>query len=101
LFNVAKLVENTVKYLRGEGIYVLECKIKEKATKFEINMKLDKNPAGLSYVKIQISKDGKKIRVFTRRTSFDLRIKRFIRRELEKMAGYFETTSQEEDTGSS
>lgn len=84
MFNLAKLVEKIVWYLRREGIYVLDCEIKEKAFKFEIYMKLDRNLAGLSYIKIQISKDGRKVRVFTRKMNYDLRVKRLIERELKK-----------------
>jgi hypothetical protein len=80
------LVEKLARYLSRENINVSSCEVREKKSKFEVYLKLDKNIAELSTVKIIINKNKDKIRVFTGKTSFDLRLKRFIKRELSRMA---------------
>lgn len=98
---IARIVERLAWYLRKENILVLNCEVKEKSGKFEVFFKLDNNIAGLRFIKIEISKDSKEVRVYTQKTSFDLRIKRLVKRELEKVAMGLETTSQEKNSGGS
>lgn len=94
--NIARLVEKIANYLKRENILVKYSEIREKKSKYEIILKLDKNIADLSTIKIIYSR-GKRgsIRVYTGRTSFDLRLKRFINRELSRMEDQNETTTQE------
>ncbi|MCC6034284.1 MAG: hypothetical protein LM567_02135 [Desulfurococcaceae archaeon] len=99
LYTVKNIVERVVNYLRREGFYVNYCEIREHRGKFEILLKLERNIAGLSIIKIVFSKKGEKLFVFTGKTSLDLRLKRFIKRIIE--AERSEITLQEEDTGSS
>jgi len=98
---VMHIVEKLAWYLRREGIYVASCEIRDHGSKYEAYFKLESNPAGLTRVKIIINKQSGKIRVYTGKTSFDLRVKRFIKRELERAAKGLEIASQEENKGSS
>ena len=84
--SIARIVEKLVWHLRKENIYVVSCEIREKPSKFEVYMKLDRNMAGVEYIKIILGKNNSNVRVFTGKTGFDLRIKKFIKRELESMA---------------
>jgi hypothetical protein len=96
---ISRVVEELVKRFRREGLYVNYCEIRERRGGFEVFMKLDRNIAGLSTVKIVLSKSGDKLYVFTGRVSLDLKIKRLIRGLLE--AEKSEVTLQEENTSSS
>ncbi len=99
LSTVKNVVERVISYLRKERFYVNYCEIREHRGKFEVFLKLERNIAGLSTIKIVFSKRGKKFFVFTGKTSLDLRLKRFIGRIVE--AERSEITLQEEDTSSS
>jgi len=99
LFTVKNIVERVISYLKKEGFYANYCEIREHRGKFEVFLKLERNIAGLSTIKIVFSKRGEKFYVFTGKTSLDLRLKRFIERVLE--AERSEITLQEENTSSS
>lgn len=102
LRDVELLVDKIAQFLRQDNIYVSSRKIHEKALKYEVYLKLEKNVAGISAIKLIFNKNKSQYRVFTGRASLDLRLKRFIRRELLKTAGRHEkTTSQKTGAGGS
>ena len=85
--DVKLLVEKLVWYLRRECMYVSSCEIRERTAKYEIRLNFEKNIAGISTIKLILSKNGSACRVFTGVTSLDIRLKRFIQRELSKLVG--------------
>ncbi len=93
------VVEKIVEYFRREGLYINYCEIRERRGEFEVFLKLDRNIADLSTVKIVFSKEKEKFFVFTGRVSLDLRLKRLITRILK--AEKCEVPLQEENTDSS
>lgn len=86
LDTVKSLVEKIARDLRRDNINISLCEIREKKSRYEIYFKLEENAAELSKIKIIINKNKLKTRVFTGKTSFDLRLKKLIRRELIKLA---------------
>lgn len=91
---VKSIIEKLAWYLRRENILISSCEVRERSSKIEVMLKLENNVAGLSVAKIVFYKGGlKRPRVYTGRTSFDLRIKRFIIRELEKVTRRGESTT--------
>lgn len=99
--DIKVLVEKIAWFLKRENMYVSSCEVREKTSKYDIYFKLEKNIAGISTIRVVISKRKPEYRVFTGKTSFDLRLKRFIQRELLKRIGTDENTSQEESSSSS
>ncbi|MEM4952891.1 MAG: hypothetical protein QXR51_02110 [Desulfurococcaceae archaeon] len=80
------LVEKIAHELRRDNINISTCEIRDKKSRYEIYFRLDENRAELSKIKIIINKNELKIRVFTGKTSFDLRLKKLIKRELTRLA---------------
>ncbi|MEM0002271.1 MAG: hypothetical protein QXS24_03065 [Desulfurococcaceae archaeon] len=80
------LVEKIAQELRRDNINISTCEIRDKKSRYEIYFRLDENRAELSKIKIIINKNELKIRVFTGKTSFDLRLKKLIKRELTRLA---------------
>jgi len=99
--DVILLVEKVVQLLKQEGMYVSSCEIREKALKYEVYLKIEKNMIDVSAIKLIFNKNKFQYRVFTGRTSLDLRLKRLIRLELSKMAGRHEVASQKTSAGGS
>ena len=92
---VGRIVEAIVWHLRRENILVSTCEIREKTSKYEVFLRLEDNAAGLSTIKIiYYNNNPLKTRIYTGRTSLDLRLKRIVKRELEKMVGGDEDTTQ-------
>lgn len=92
---VKSIVEKLAWHLRKENILVSSCEVRERTSKIEVVLKFENNVAGLSVVKIIFYKKGsRKPRVYTGKTSFDLKIKKFIMRELEKVTRRGESATQ-------
>lgn len=78
------ILASVISKLREDNLYVESLLIKERRSKFEIYIKLGSNPLGVKTIKIIFSKKNFKFRVFSSKTSIELRLKRLIERELAK-----------------
>lgn len=98
---VEHIINRLVIFLKRENVYIREIKVLEKKSKFEIHMVADPNYMNISKIKVIFSKNKLKYRVFTGKTSLDLRLRKFIDREALKVIKSREISTQEEDSGSS
>ncbi|QOR93861.1 hypothetical protein IMZ38_04210 [Thermosphaera chiliense] len=73
-----------IRVLNNEYGKVVHTFIKKGVKNTTIIIKLEKNISSIRTVKIKVSSDGSKIRVYTGATSLDLRLKRLLRTELLK-----------------
>ncbi|ADV65093.1 hypothetical protein [Desulfurococcus mucosus] len=81
------VLDRLVKMLR---LYAGEAgirEVREGKGEFQVYIELASNPSGVSTVKILIKKDCSKIWVYTGRVSLDLKVKRFLLRELACLNG--------------
>ena len=90
---ITSIIEKIAWLFKRDNLYINKCIVKEKTSKYEVYFKFDKNPAGIFTVKIIFSKNNYKFRVYSGKTSLDLKLKRFIQREIIKMAGSNETST--------
>ncbi|MEM1628989.1 MAG: hypothetical protein QW551_06940 [Desulfurococcaceae archaeon] len=79
-----EILEKLVNYLRREVGDVVYYEIRERKSKYEVYLKMDKNPMEISTMKLVFSKTGTKFRIFTGRVSLDLRLKRLVNRVVKR-----------------
>ncbi len=77
-----RVLSRIIQILNNEYGRVVRTLIKKGVKNTTIIIKLEKNISGIRTVKIKVSGDGSKIRVYTGATSLDLRLKKLLRREL-------------------
>lgn len=81
------IIDSIIEYLKKENLHVESLIVKERRSRIEAYLKLSNNPLGISTIKLIFSKNTNKFRVFSTRTSIDLRLKKLIARELAKSGG--------------
>ncbi len=77
-----RVLSRIIQILNNEYGRVVRTLIKKGVKNTTIIIKLEKNISGIRTVKIKVSGNGSKIRVYTGATSLDLRLKKLLRREL-------------------
>jgi len=84
---LAPVLDKLLKKLRIELGEARIREIREGKSEFQVYIEVENSVYGVIVLKLLIKKDCSEIRVYTGRVSLDLRIKRFLKRELKCSLG--------------